>query len=1110
MPGIYLYTGNRLEILADNLAELLHSEPLPPLKKEIILIQSRGMARWLSLETASRLKIWANCECPFPNTFIRNIYKLFMPDISDSSPYDKEFITWHLMDILPGLLNDPHFKKIQHYLQSDNGLKLYQFARETADLFDQYTLFRPSMVLDWEAHTNTPIAEHKWQSLLWAHLVKRLQKNENISGHHRARLLKYFEVKILDPGFDKRQLPTRISVFGISSLPPYHLKVLSALARHIDLHLFIMNPCMEFWFDIIADRDIVKISRKTASTSDILHLEHGNNLLSSMGHLGRDFLAMVQELPCEDLEFFQDPGSETLLSCIQQDILYLRGNPGQSLHSSIVTKKIKNSDTSITFHSCHSPMREVEILHDQLLGFFDESSDNKLIEPRDILVMTPDINEYAPLIRAVFDAGNLTDNRMPYSISDQSIKKSSKYIDSFFEILSLFKSRFSSIDIIGLLKTEPVKNRFFINDQELSTLERWIYQTRICWGIDQEHKKKFNLPNYGENTWRAGLDRLLLGYATPGNNKDLFENILPYDSIEGNDTKLLGNFLDYTEALFDLSETLEQKHTLTEWSEILLLVKEKFLLADKTFETDDRLLHQSLYGLRKQQSQTSFNTLLPIDVIQSYLLGALEERYSSISGGAGFLTGSITFCSMLPMRAIPFKVICLLGMNDGLYPRPGRRRSFDLMALDPKRGDRSRRYDDRYLFLETILSTRQNLYISFAGQSIQDGSIKPPSVLVSELMDYIEQGYAIEGQYDSSTEIINHLTTNHRLQPFHPDYFSPNDQVNKKNLFSYSTENCGAAVSLTSKSHKIHPTITSPLSTPLDTYKHVELSELIRFFSYPARYLLVKRIGIASIEENQRHNTSEPFAIKGLDRYTLENEILLQLMEELDIDKLYQAKRAEGLLPHGKMGKIHFDQMVSTVQSFKRTLDTLFSQNELGQQNINLELNDFKISGRLDNLMETGMVQYRYAKIKAQDVIRAWISHLVFNKINNQEKPGSEMNTFLAGKDKIYKYIPVSENSSHLVQLLNLYWQGLSEPLHFFPRTSYVFAQEIYKGRGEEEALLKAKKEWEGDAFYTIAEKNDPYNSLCFKDMELADTSFMDQAKKIFLPVLENQTRYTV
>ena len=134
-------------------------------------------------------------------------------------------------------------------------------------------------------------------------------------------------------------------------------------------------------------------------------------------------------------------------------------------------------------------MREVEILHDQLLGFFDQSKENEAIEPRNILVMAPDINVYAPLIRAVFDAGNSTANKLPYSILDQSIKISSKYIDSFLEILSLSKGRFSSIDVLGLLKTEPVKNRFAIDDHELSTLERWIYETRICWGIDQDHKK---------------------------------------------------------------------------------------------------------------------------------------------------------------------------------------------------------------------------------------------------------------------------------------------------------------------------------------------------------------------------------------------------------------------------------------------------------------------------------------------------------------------------------------------------------------------------------------------------------------------------------------------
>jgi exodeoxyribonuclease V gamma subunit len=819
-------------------------------------------------------------------------------------------------------------------------------------------------------------------------------------------------------------------------------------------------------------------------------------------------MAMIQEFEYEDQEFFQDPGSKNLLSCIQQDILYLRGNPAPSHHSSAVKKKIKSNDTSVIFQSCHSPMREVEILHDQLLGFFDQFAENDPIEPRDILIMAPDINDYAPLIRAVFDAGNSTDNKLPYSISDQSIKKTSKYIDAFFEILSLLKSRFSSIDVFGLLKTEPVKNRFAINDHELSILENWIDQTRICWGIDQNHKKNIDLPDYSENTWRAGLDRLLLGYATPGDDNVLFENILPYGNIEGNDTELLGKFLDYTENIFAMAEIIPQKHTLAGWSEILLHIKDTYLLADDSSEADDRLLHQSLYGLRDLQTQTSFDTLISIDVIQSYLLDSLEQRYSTIAGGAGFLSGGITFCSMLPMRAVPFKIICILGLNDGLYPRTGRKRSFDLMALEPRRGDRSRRYDDRYLFLETILSARKKLYISFAGQSIQDGSKKTPSVLVSELMDYIEQGYEIENRNDSSDKIINHLTTYHRLQPFHPEYFLPQEMATKEKLFSYSAENCDAAVAFTTEPQSLYPLVTSPLTPLPETYKQVELNDLIRFFTHPVRYFLVMRIGIAFIEESQRLNTSEPFAVKGLERYKLENDILKRLMEGHDYDNLYQAKKAESTLPHGKMGEIHFTQIMSAVQSFKRALDALFSQKEPQNQEFSITINDFEINGRLDNLSEYGMVHYRYAKINPKDMIRSWISHLALNSSNG--KPGTVMNTFLAGKDRILKYLPVPESNTYLEQLLSLYWQGLSEPLHFFPRSSFVFAREIHKGKSEQEALLKAKNEWEGNAFHAIAEKNDPYNSLCFKNMDMTDTLFMDQAKKLFLPIFEYQTRHKV
>ncbi len=920
--------------------------------------------------------------------------------------------------------------------------------------------------------------------------------------------MQLFEEKIIDPACDHTILPPRVSVFGISSLPPYHLRVLTALAHHIDIHFFIMNPCREYWFDIIADRDIVKISRQEAASQDSLHLKQGNSLLASMGHLGRDFMAMLQELYSEDYEFFVDPGDDSLLSNIQQDILSLRENPDASFPPTRDKIKIHRSDASLIFQSCHSPMREVEILHDQLLEIFDTAAENDKVEPRDILVMAPEIDEYAPLIRAVFDAETSTHKKIPYTISDQSIRETSKYIETFLDILLVTQSRCSSIDVFGLLEAEAVKNRFSINDEDLTTIEHWIRETRICWAVDQDHKMTLQLPPYRENTWRAGLDCLMLGYAMPGHDEVLFENIFPYDHIEGNDTNLLGHFLDFTETLFNLAETLQQKHTLTEWSEILLQLKERLMLPDDKSEAEDRFLHRLLSRLRKLQNRTIFKKEVSLGLVRSFLISSLDERFSPIAGGAGFLAGGVTFCSMLPMRAIPFKVICLLGMNDGFYPRSGRNKSFDLLALEPKRGDRSTRFDDRYLFLETILSARNKLSISFVGQSIQDGSKRPPSVLVSELLDYIEEGYTRQDNQDEPFATLrDNLTTIHHLQPFHPDYFVPQTDTRREKLFSYSAENCGAARALSSQQQEIYPVFSEPLPTPPDELKQIELHELVRFFSHPARYLMVKIIGIAPIEESQILDTSEPFTLKGLARYKMENEILEQLLTGQDCSKLYQIKKASGELPHGTIGKTYFTQLVSELQSFHKILAGLLSGQELQQQHVTLTIGDYTLTGRLDNISANGMVQYRYATMKPKDVIRSWINHLVLNSIQDSTVAENSMTTFYAGKEAVYQYGPAAKSILHLEQLLDLYWQGLTEPLHFSPQTSFVFAKEVYKGKNEQEALRKAMVEWEGNGFNNKGEKNDPYNLLCCKNMDLSNPLFMEQAKTVFMAALAHQKK---
>jgi exodeoxyribonuclease V gamma subunit len=1104
MPGIHLFSSNRLEILAGRFVELLKSAPLPPLQKETILVQSRGMARWLALETAARTSIWANVECPFPNSFIRSINRLFFPEIPDISLYEKQFITWHLMAILPGLLPEPNFHKVRSYLASGDDLKLYQLAHEIADLFDQYTLYRPEMILAWENGEKAQPEEQDWQATLWHHLIERLRHNPHFSEFHRARLLEALERKLHGPGLDCSFLPARVTVFGISSLPPYHLAILSALARHIDLYFFVMNPCREYWFDIIADRDIVKISRNEAIPEEILHLVQGNSLLASMGHLGRDFMSLLLELAPDEQEHFTDPGASTLLACMQQDILHLREIQGSSAQPNNDRKKISSSDRSILFHSCHSPMREIEILHDQLLDIFNGPNKADPHEPRDILVMAPDINEYAPLIRAVFGTEHPS-LRIPYSISDQSIAKSSQYIESFFTIISLSESRLSSIDVMTLLDSDSIRKRFSFTDHDLSTLQQWVSDTRICWGIDAEHRKNLKLPDYGENTWRSGLDRLLLGYAMPGRDRILFENILPYDPLEGSDADLLGRFLDFCENLFSLVARLQQPHTLAEWSPILLQAQENFLLADELTEIEGSILRQTLTELQELQSMTSFITPISIGGLRSFLHTALEERFASAAGTAGFLTGSITFCSMLPMRAIPFKTIYLLGMNDESYPRPGRRRSFDIMALEPRRGDRSRRYDDRYLFLETLLSARKQLFISYVGQSIQDGSKRPPSVLVSELMDYIEQNFTLETQDDSPASIIAHLTTHHRLQPFHPDYFSLPTHEDHVKLFSYSQENSAAAIALSGKPLPPGGVIRSPLPPPPDEYKEVDINELVLFYAHPVRYLLRRRIGIAPIEESQALNTSEPFEIKGLDRYILENDILAHISSGGDCGSLYQVKKAAGQLPHGRMGEVYFARIVSEAQSFRKRIDGLSSGQQLEKLEIALEVDGFRITGHLDNVGAGGMVQYRYGAIKPKDVIRSWICHLVLNRHLQGDVPESMKHTFMAGKDKTFLYKPVTANSSFLEQLLSHYWQGLTEPLPFFPRASFAFARAVHTGKTEPEAMLLASNEWEGNMHTGPGEKYDPYNSLCFRDGVLPAKSFTVLARKVFLPPLAHQ-----
>ncbi|MFP3869988.1 MAG: exodeoxyribonuclease V subunit gamma, partial [Syntrophobacteria bacterium] len=793
MAALRLYSSNRMEVLVEVLAEVLSTPPASPFDREIIIVQSNGMARWVCMELARRHGICANYSFPFPNSFVHEMFRKVFDDLPDHSPFDPKILTWKIVKVLPSFKKSPGFEGLNSYLgESGESLRCIQLAERIADTFDQYLLFRPEMILRWEKGE-----ESHWQAVLWRELVK----DEKVG--HRASLGKPFLETLEDPLLDTRDFPERVSIFGISALPRFHVRILAGLSRFADVNLFLMNPCKEYWGDILPERALKAVMQRGARynlTPEELHLEKGNSLLASMGVLGRDFWDLVNEFTCEETLLFEDPGEKTLLACIQSDILNLR-DAGKGAEGK---KALAEDDESIQIHSCHNPMREVEVLYDQLLDLFEK---DPTLSPRDILVMTPDIEAYSPYIQAVFDVPGDDPRCIPFTIADRSIRKEGEIIDTFLGIFDLYGGRFAASQILSVLESPPVRRKFDLEEADLELIFTWVKDTRIRWGIDGESRSELGLPAFEDNTWKAGLERLLLGYAMPGQDQRMFGEVLPYDHIEGSQARALGKLLEFAQKLFTHVRGPLGPRSLSEWSKILTELLEAFFLPDEDTEGEMQVMRRLLKELGDTEELSGFHEKVDSTAVKWYLGRHLERE----GFGYGFMSGGVTFCAMLPMRSIPFSIICLLGMNGGAYPRQSKPLGFDLLARDPRPGDRSRRNDDRYLFLEAILSAREKLYMSYVGQSIQDTTPMPPSVLVSELTDYIEQGFHIPGG-----KILDHIFRQHRLQAFSPAYFTGDGK-----LFSYSDQNLAAARRLVEARKPPEPFIAEGLSQPGEEWKSV-------------------------------------------------------------------------------------------------------------------------------------------------------------------------------------------------------------------------------------------------------------------------------------------------
>jgi exodeoxyribonuclease V gamma subunit len=1073
-----VYSNDMLQ-LAATLAAQQQSAPLPPLEAETIIVQSNELSRWLSLYLAQHHSIASHIDFPYPSAYIWALFRRVLPDIPKESAFSKDAMTWRIFDLLPTCAGQSGFEAIAGYLgeqdDHDDVVKRFGLAHRIADSFDQYLMYRPDWVQSWEqAGANLP----HWQAMLW----QRLTANVDQPAMHRANLLERLKAYLQSCTDRPVGLPRRLAIFGVSALPPVYLELYELMGRHCDITLYFLSPSEGYWGDLV---DPKRQGQQTLDFGEDAGVnESGHPLLASLGKQGQDFFEQIQQCEHESESLFSLPDSTSLLGQLQGDIVQL-------VDPSLTADKrlIADDDDSIQCHACHSTMREVEVLHDQLLTLFERHPD---LSPTDVVVMTPDVDVYAGAIDAVFGTAP-KGLFIPYGISGASGQQQSPVLSAFDRLLALPESRFDVESIVALLDCEAIQQRFALNEQAVMVIRLWCRETHIHWALSAEDKAALDLPATEANSWRAGLDRLLLGYALPLSDDDggwrLFDGQLGVDGIRGERAQTMAQLCAFVDALDRARQRLKQSNTAQQWQQTLLGLLTQFFKPqhDNARDQADILsITQALASLVESTELATFEQTMLISLVREWLKGnndvtPLAQR---------FMGHGVTFCGMVPMRSIPFAVVCLIGMNDDSFPRRQPKQGFDLLSYDFRKGDRSRRDDDRYLFLEAILSAQQHCYMSYVGASIVDNAPIPPSVLVSDVRDVLRQGF----EQVSSDDIWSQVLTEHPLQSFSRRYF---DGSSGK-LVSYQSAQCPPNEQQAASNLKNSDWFNTALPEPDAEWRQVSLSQLIQFYRHPGRYLMQQRLGLRLELDEDVLESREPFSLGGLEAWQLRQQVLAQRLNGDTLAEITPLIEATGVLPQGVVGDIALDGQTGQVEEFVERVLPVYPEAFLAPIGFDLTLGEFSLLGQLEGVSSTGLFQYRLGKVKGGELLAVWCRHLILNCLRPK---GVVCESRWITEDADIHLLPVAEPETLLLDLLNGYWTGCQEPLPLLANTSFAYAKAALNGgRGNPDNAMWAT--WLGGQF-AIAESEDIYYQQLYNTAPL-DDAFKVLALAIYQPIYDH------
>lgn len=1139
-----LHFSNRIEVLAKRLLTALAAPATDPFAVDEVVVPSAAMRRWLQLAVAREFGLCANLRLPFLAQWLWRLVAIHGAtqgaSVQTESPLAAPVLAWRIYAAFGDRAWVDAHPRLAHYLAQADPVMRAELAQAVAALIEQYTSYRPDWLQAWSASRQalpTPHPDEAWQAALWRRLAAELALPEQQPvAALVAALQRAGPAAVRAAG-----LPPRLHVFAPPAMPPLHQQLLAQLGALIDVDVYIVNPCREYWFELVDRRRLAHLSARGQEAGH----EVGNRMLAAWGKqtqaLVDGLVDLAGEAVVDDGDYRPSEGPSeggTLLAHVQNALLDLQEiEPGSIA--------LADGDRSIELHVCHSRTRELEVLHDRLLALFAE---DPTLQPGDVLVVLPELEGAAPLIDAVF--GSVPQERqIPFTITGRARSQVAGPARALLALLALMGSRVPASAVFGLLQQPLVARRFGLDDADLEQVHAWLHAAGTHWGLDGAHRGSFGVPADERHTLAGGIARLFLGHALPPQPDrpdqagQPFAGLLPAADIPGNQAELLGRLWSFVDALQQTHAAMSRAHPPAAWASLLFGACERFIDARDDERTELRELQATIAQLTDEMQRGGLDEPLPLPVLRQ----ALQQRLDDPARG-GVPSGSVTFAAMSSLRGLPYRVVAVLGLDDGLFPGPTRAAEFDLLAASPRRGDGRRRLDERNLFLDLLLAARTHLHLSHTGRSVRDNAPLPSSTVVAELLDVLVPAIAYEPRERASLEHARaRLVVEHPLQAFSPIAFQvdgdprlrSHDETLAAALREALAQETGdqaqaSSLPITSAPSKSDaraherderrdgrkdanrdakgdesdddallpdvaaqaPFFAAPLPAPGPEWRKLSVEQLVAFLGRPCAALLRRRLGIELAWDEDELDDEDPLHADGSAERTLTERLLPALLAGADREQALRLAQAGTDWPAGAIGLVQLEQALPPLLHFAARVREASAEPPLPPRLVEL---DFDLDGErwtlaitLSGLRGEGQTRWRARELHPRDRLEAWVQHLALCAAAPE---GVAMRTRWLALDQTLALRPVADAEAQLGALLRLYRQGLTEPLHFYPRSAWAYVE-------RDGDIVSAQRVWAPSRPDARGESQEAAHRLALRGcVDPLDETFEETANAIFGPL---------